>query len=157
MHGTPAVPTRCNHPRWYYNIISASSIKIKAWSSVSGMYVYYPYIPLTLDPRRGSRYTSDTPTFYQNTTYNIQSYHSHFIPEGVTKASQILLRDAHVLPKWLPKHVCMNMSVCIGSGSCFYLQYIHSYHSRFIPKGVTEASQILLRDAHVLPKLFTNQ
>jgi hypothetical protein len=33
--------------------------------------------------------------------------------------------------------------------------YIHTYHSRFIPKGVVEASQILLRDAHVLPKLFS--
>jgi hypothetical protein len=30
-----------------------------------------------------------------------------------------------------------------------YLQYIHL---RFIPEGVAEASQILLRDAHVLPK-----
>jgi hypothetical protein len=32
--------------------------------------------------------------------------------------------------------------------------YIHTYHSRFIPEGVAEASQIL-RDAHVLPKLFS--
>jgi hypothetical protein len=32
--------------------------------------------------------------------------------------------------------------------------YIHIYHSRFIPEGVAEASQIFLRDAHVLPKLF---
>jgi hypothetical protein len=31
--------------------------------------------------------------------------------------------------------------------------YIHSYHSRFIPEGVAEVSQIFLRDAHVLPKL----
>jgi hypothetical protein len=29
--------------------------------------------------------------------------------------------------------------------------YIHTYHTRFIPEGVAEASQILLRDAHVLP------
>jgi hypothetical protein len=29
--------------------------------------------------------------------------------------------------------------------------YIHTYHSRFIPEGVAEASQIFLRDAHVLP------
>jgi hypothetical protein len=35
-----------------------------------------------------------------------------------------------------------------------YLCYIHTYHSRFIPKGVAEASQIFLRDTHVLPKLF---
>jgi hypothetical protein len=32
---------------------------------------------------------------------------------------------------------------------------IHTYHSRFIPEGVAEASQILLRDAHVLPKLLS--
>jgi hypothetical protein len=30
---------------------------------------------------------------------------------------------------------------------------IHTYQSRFIPEGVAEASQIFLRDAHVLPKL----
>jgi hypothetical protein len=30
---------------------------------------------------------------------------------------------------------------------------IHTYHSRFIPKGVAEVSQIFLREAHVLPKL----
>jgi hypothetical protein len=29
-----------------------------------------------------------------------------------------------------------------------------TYHSRFIPKGEAEASQMFLRDAHVLPKLF---
>jgi hypothetical protein len=33
--------------------------------------------------------------------------------------------------------------------------YIHTYHSRFIPEGVAEASQIFLRDAHVLPQLFS--
>jgi hypothetical protein len=31
--------------------------------------------------------------------------------------------------------------------------YLHTYHSRFIPKGVAEISQIFLRDTHVLPKL----
>jgi hypothetical protein len=34
------------------------------------------------------------------------------------------------------------------------VSYIHTNHSRFIPEGVAEASQILLRDAHVLPKLL---
>jgi hypothetical protein len=29
---------------------------------------------------------------------------------------------------------------------------VHTYHSRFIPKGVAEASQIFLRVAHDLPK-----
>jgi hypothetical protein len=33
--------------------------------------------------------------------------------------------------------------------------YIHTYHSRFIPEGVEEASQIFLREAHVLPKLLS--
>jgi hypothetical protein len=28
--------------------------------------------------------------------------------------------------------------------------YIHTYHSRFIPEGVAEASQIFLQAAHVL-------
>jgi hypothetical protein len=33
---------------------------------------------------------------------------------------------------------------------------IHTYHSRFIPEGVAEASQIFLRDAHVvLTKLLS--
>jgi hypothetical protein len=31
------------------------------------------------------------------------------------------------------------------------ITYIHTYHSRFIPKGEAEAFQILLPDAHVLP------
>jgi hypothetical protein len=29
----------------------------------------------------------------------------------------------------------------------------HTYHSRFIPEGVAEVSQIFLRDTHVLSKL----
>jgi hypothetical protein len=33
------------------------------------------------------------------------------------------------------------------------ISYIHTYHSRFIPGGVAEVSQIFLRDTHVLPKL----
>jgi hypothetical protein len=32
---------------------------------------------------------------------------------------------------------------------------LHTYHSRLIPEGVAEASQIFLRDAHVLPKLHS--
>jgi hypothetical protein len=32
------------------------------------------------------------------------------------------------------------------------LDYKHTYHSRFIPEGVAEVSQIFLRDRHVLPK-----
>jgi hypothetical protein len=33
--------------------------------------------------------------------------------------------------------------------------YIHTYHSRFIPEGVAEISQIFLRDTHVLPRLVS--
>jgi hypothetical protein len=36
-----------------------------------------------------------------------------------------------------------------------FLTYIHTYHSRFIPKGVAEVSQVFLRDTHVLPKLVS--
>jgi ATP-binding cassette, subfamily C (CFTR/MRP), member 10 len=35
------------------------------------------------------------------------------------------------------------------------VKYIHTYHSRFIPVEVAEASQIFLQDAHDLPKLFS--
>jgi hypothetical protein len=31
----------------------------------------------------------------------------------------------------------------------------YTYHSRVIPQGVAEASQIFLRDAYVLPKLLS--
>jgi hypothetical protein len=31
--------------------------------------------------------------------------------------------------------------------------YRYTYHSRFIPEGIAEVSQIFLRDTHVLPKL----
>jgi hypothetical protein len=33
--------------------------------------------------------------------------------------------------------------------------YIHTYHSRYIPGGVAEVSQIFPRDTHVLPKLVS--
>jgi hypothetical protein len=33
--------------------------------------------------------------------------------------------------------------------------YIHTYHSHFIPEGAADASQIFLRDTHVLPKLVS--
>jgi hypothetical protein len=31
--------------------------------------------------------------------------------------------------------------------SSFYVKLIHAHHSRLIPKGIAEASQIFLRDA----------
>jgi hypothetical protein len=36
-----------------------------------------------------------------------------------------------------------------------FWHHLHTYHSRLIPEGVAEASQIFLRDAHVLPKWFS--
>jgi hypothetical protein len=36
----------------------------------------------------------------------------------------------------------------------FYV-FIHTYHSHFIPEWVAKAPQIFLRDAYVLPKLFS--
>jgi hypothetical protein len=33
--------------------------------------------------------------------------------------------------------------------------YIHTYHSRFIPEGLAEISQIILRDTLVLPTLVS--
>jgi hypothetical protein len=36
----------------------------------------------------------------------------------------------------------------------FIQTYIHTYHSRVIPEGVAEVSQIFLQETNVLPKLF---
>jgi hypothetical protein len=40
-------------------------------------------------------------------------------------------------------------------GTLTEVTYIHTYHSRFIPEGVADVSQIFLRDTHVLPKLVS--
>jgi hypothetical protein len=40
----------------------------------------------------------------------------------------------------------------LTSHGCLYIQ---TYHSRYIPEGVAEVSQIYLRDTHVLPKLVS--
>jgi hypothetical protein len=36
-----------------------------------------------------------------------------------------------------------------------YIYTLHTYHSRFIPEGVAEVSQIFLQDTHVLLKLVS--
>jgi hypothetical protein len=36
-----------------------------------------------------------------------------------------------------------------------YCKIMHTYHSRIIPVGVAEVSQIFLRDTHVLQKLVS--
>jgi glutaredoxin len=43
----------------------------------------------------------------------------------------------------------------VSFDSLLLFLYIHTNHSRFILEGVAGASQILLRDAHVLPKLLS--
>jgi hypothetical protein len=44
----------------------------------------------------------------------------------------------------------IHMYVCSGIKREWY---VCTYHSRFIPEGVAEVSQIFLRETHVLPKL----
>jgi hypothetical protein len=39
--------------------------------------------------------------FYTSSYNYIHKHHSRLVPEGVSEASQLFLRDAHVLPKWL--------------------------------------------------------
>jgi hypothetical protein len=53
-----------------------------------------------------------------------------------------------------PFSLCISFRVLLLFYLLLYIR-VHTYHSRFIPKGVAEASQIFFRDAHVLPKLFS--
>jgi hypothetical protein len=45
-----------------------------------------------------------------------------------------------------------NMCILLVLLKNLYVCKIHTYHSRLIPEGVAETSQILLRDTRVLPK-----
>jgi hypothetical protein len=47
------------------------------------------------------------------------------------------------------------MMMMMMKGIALVQYYIHTYHSRFIPEGVAELSQIFLRDTHVLLKLVS--
>jgi hypothetical protein len=49
-------------------------------------------------------------------------------------------------------HNCM-LLIVIGTCLLLLIAYIHTYHSRFIPEGVAEVSQIFLRDTYILSKL----
>jgi hypothetical protein len=51
-------------------------------------------------------------------------------------------------------NILVHHESCITFIHTYVHTYIHTYHSRFLPKGVADASQIFLRDAYVLPKLF---
>jgi hypothetical protein len=73
-----------------------------AHHAANGQYIYtYTCILPMLYPRKGRRDISDIPprhTHFTQMTY-IHTYHSRFIPEGAAEASQIFVRDAHVLLK----------------------------------------------------------
>jgi hypothetical protein len=47
----------------------------------------------------------------------IHTYRSHLIPEGVAEASQIIFRDAQVLPKWLSYGILQTWQVVRSSPS----------------------------------------
>jgi hypothetical protein len=64
------------------------------------------------------------------------AYHLRFILKGVAEVSQKFLQDAHVLPfDGMPLQNLLKTHTHT---------HTHTHHSRFIPKGVAEASQILL-------------
>jgi hypothetical protein len=52
-------------------------------------------------------------------------------------------------------NIFLFLSVTVFMARLSIYRYIHTYYSRFIPDGAPEASQIFLRDAHVLPKIFS--
>jgi hypothetical protein len=52
-------------------------------------------------------------------------------------------------------HVLPNLLAIRNNFFILNITYIHTYHSRFIPEEVAEASHTFLRDTHVLPKLFS--
>jgi hypothetical protein len=54
-----------------------------------------------------------------------------------------------------PKITHLQVRYLCNKKCVWFGKYIHTYHSHFIPEGVAEASQIFLRDAHVLPKLLS--
>jgi hypothetical protein len=51
---------------------------------------------------------------YIHTYILVHTYHSHFIPKGVAKASQIYLRNAHVLPKY---YLAMRNTADVSGGN----------------------------------------
>jgi hypothetical protein len=55
----------------------------------------------------------------------------------------------------MQNRVDANPMLYVGDLCCDFTFHTYTYHSRFIPKGVAETSQIFLRDAQVLPKLFS--
>jgi hypothetical protein len=63
---------------------------------------------------------------------------------------------AHVPPNEI-RHLFDAMAniVLLSILILLHYKYIHTYHSRFIPEGVAQVSQIFLRDAHFLPKFVS--
>jgi hypothetical protein len=60
---------------------------------------------------------------------------------------------AYFVPKFRPDRKVLSAAEIKEVVSC--KEYIHTYHSCFIPERVTEVPQIFLRDTHVLPKLVS--
>jgi hypothetical protein len=70
-----------------------------------------------------------------------------------------------VLRVELPRSSNSVLEIIATSLDCLYVNrscvisctniHTYTYHSRFIPEGVAEVSQIFLRDTHVLPKLVS--
>jgi hypothetical protein len=78
----------------------------------------------------------------ETTTKRVEQHHTVGLDHNIQDILQLISRGI----EYYVKYVCQ---------SSILSTYVHTYHSRFIPKGIAEASQIFLRDAHVLPKLFS--
>jgi hypothetical protein len=68
--------------------------------------------------------------------------------EGTISSSEVA-QDAITFFKLMREQIWQAVADKLQSTS------IHTYIPRFIPEGAAEASQISLRDAHVLPQLFS--
>jgi hypothetical protein len=65
-----------------------------------------------------------------------------------------------IIKRWQLFRQSMNFQAlilfAIGFETYFiFLKNLHTYHSRFIPEGIAEVSQIFLRDTRVLSKLIS--
>jgi hypothetical protein len=67
--------------------------------------------------------------------------------------SRLQNQRSRVQDPLVSKGFCNELLPLLMSRGCLYI--LHTYHSRFIPEGVAEVSQIFLRDTHVLPKLLS--
>jgi hypothetical protein len=127
--------------------------KTSSWN-VSAMYVCTCFDPYTTRPGRANK-LSDANTLLPDIEW--ASSLSGQARAGYRAPAQIW--HALTTMPLFPAHCGVCAQVFCG---IFYVYtrsllhtYINTYHSRFILEGVAEASQIFLRDAHVLPKLVS--